>query len=128
MASSLVKMFGSIGSPKALTDARDETVHKSERFRGKHEIDREICTGCSSCGKICPVDAIFMQPTGEKRPAKLPEVNLAVCIFCGLCEDACPTKPEKAIKLSGGTHKIFTGGDHKSQSKFIVKAEEKELS
>jgi NADH-quinone oxidoreductase subunit I len=69
-----------------------------------------------------------MSPTGEKKPAKLPEVNLAICIFCGLCEDVCPTKPVKAIKLSGGTHKIFTGGDHSSQEKFVLKAKDKELN
>lgn len=125
MAKSLSRIFKSIDSPKAVVDIRKDVVHHSDRIRGKHEIDREICTGCSSCFKICPVEAIQMDPTGEKRPAKIPEVNLAVCIFCGLCEDACPTKPEKAIKLSGGTYKIFTGGDHDSQSKFIQRAKDR---
>jgi NADH-quinone oxidoreductase subunit I len=125
MVGNLSKVFKSVGSPKATVDIRKGVVHQSPKFRGQHEIDRELCTGCSSCFKICPVEAIAMDPTGEKKPAKIPEVNLAICIFCGLCEDACPTKPEKAIKLSGGTYKIFTDGDHESQSRFIQRAKER---
>jgi NADH-quinone oxidoreductase subunit I len=122
--SNLSSVASSIGKPKAEIDARSELAHNSERFRGQHEIDREICTGCSSCGKICPVEAIEMVKTGEKKPAKIPEVSLSVCIFCGLCEDVCPTKPKKAIKLSGGTHQMFAGG-RESQNDFIVRAKEK---
>jgi NADH-quinone oxidoreductase subunit I len=122
--SNLSSVASSIGKPKAEIDARSELAHNSERFRGQHEIDREICTGCSSCGKICPVEAIEMVKTGEKKPAKIPEVSLSVCIFCGLCEDVCPTKPKKAIKLSGGTHEMFAG-NRESQNDFIIKAPEK---
>jgi YidC/Oxa1 family membrane protein insertase len=57
-------------------------------------------------------DAIVMKPLPLKKPNKIPEVNLAICIFCGLCEDVCPTKPEKAIKLSGGDFDMRAGGDH----------------
>jgi NADH-quinone oxidoreductase subunit I len=116
-------IFQSIGKPKAVVDARSELAHSSEKFRGKHTIDREVCIGCSSCGKICPVEAIEMVATGEKKPSKIPQVSLSVCIFCGLCEDVCPTEPKKAIQLSGGTHKIFAG-DRESQKRFIVKAKE----
>jgi NADH-quinone oxidoreductase subunit I len=106
----------------ATVDASKEFVHHSEMFRGKHEILHDVCTGCDACNKICPVDAIIMKPLPLKRPNKLPEVNLAICIFCGLCEDVCPTKP-KAIKLSGGDFDMRTGGSHEAQDDFWVRVD-----
>jgi NADH-quinone oxidoreductase subunit I len=106
----------------ATVDASKEFVHQSEMFRGKHEILHDVCTGCDACNKICPVDAIIMKPLPLKRPNKLPEVNLAICIFCGLCEDVCPTKP-KAIKLSGGTFDMRAGGSHEAQDDFWVRVD-----
>jgi len=106
----------------AIKDASKEFVHKSEMFRGKHEILYDVCTGCDACNKICPVDAFVMKPLPLKRPNKIPEVNLAICIFCGLCEDVCPTKP-KAIKLSGGTFDMRTGGLHEDQNDFWVRVD-----
>lgn len=104
-------------------DVSKEAVHHSERFRGKHEINYEICTGCDACNKICPVDAIKMAPLPLKKPNKIPEVNLSICIFCGLCEDVCPTKPEKAIKLSGGDFDMLTGGYAADQADYWAKVE-----
>jgi NADH-quinone oxidoreductase subunit I len=63
-----------------------------------------------------------MKPLPLKRPNKIPEVNLAICIFCGLCEDVCPTKP-KAIKLSGGDFDMRAGGSHEAQDNFWVKVD-----
>jgi NADH-quinone oxidoreductase subunit I len=91
-------------------DVSKELMHTSPIFRGKHVIRYDICTGCSACEKICPVDAIVMAPLPIKKPKALPEVNLGICIFCGLCEDVCPTKPEKAIKLSGGEFDMIVEG------------------
>ena len=106
----------------ATKDASKEFVHKSEMFRGKHEILYDACTGCDACNKICPVDAIVMKPIPLKRPNKIPEVSLSICIFCGLCEDVCPTKP-KAIKLSGGTFDMRAGGLHEDQNDFWVRVD-----
>jgi NADH-quinone oxidoreductase subunit I len=106
----------------ATIDASKEFVHHSDMFRGRHEVLYDVCTGCDACNKICPVDAIIMKPLPLKRPNKIPEVNLAICIFCGLCEDVCPTKP-KAIKLSGGTFDMRTGGSHEAQDNFWVKVD-----
>jgi len=64
-----------------------------------------------------------MKPLPLKRPNKIPEVNLAICIFCGLCEDVCPTKPVKAIKLSGGDFDMRAGGGHEDQDNFWVKVD-----
>jgi len=99
----ILRVMKAFSEPRIATkDVAKEPAHKSPIFRGRHVIKYDICTGCDACNKICPVDAIVMKPLPIKRPNKIPEVSLAICIFCGLCEDVCPTKPEKAIKLSGG--------------------------
>jgi NADH-quinone oxidoreductase subunit I len=110
----MVRVTRAITEPRqAILDSRKKVAHVSPIFRGQHEIRYDICTGCSACEKICPVDAIIMANLPIKRPKALPEVNLGICIFCGLCEDVCPTKPDKAIKLSGGTFEMVTDGlDH----------------
>ena len=113
----------SVKEPRiAVSDVSKEKVHTSPMFRGKHIIEHDICTGCTACAKICPVDAIVMAPLPIKKPKALPEVNLGICIFCGLCEDVCPTKP-KAIKLSGGTFDMRAGGLHEDQNDFWVRVD-----
>jgi len=113
----------SITEPRiATTDVSKEKVHQSPMFRGKHVVRHDICTGCSACEKICPVDAIVMSPLPIKKPKALPEVNLGICIFCGLCEDVCPTKPQKAIYLSGGEFDMVVDGDDKTISEYWVRA------
>jgi len=107
----------------ATKDVVKEPAHKSPIFRGRHVIKYDICTGCDACNKICPVDAIVMKPLPLKRPNKIPEVNLAICIFCGLCEDVCPTKPEKAIKLAGGDIEMITDGTHEALDNFWVRVD-----
>ena len=48
-----------------------------------YEIDAEACTGCQSCARKCPQDAI----SGEKKqPHQLDQTQ---CIKCGICYDAC---------------------------------------
>jgi NADH-quinone oxidoreductase subunit I len=105
-----------------MTDVRYETMHPTPRFRGQHIVNYEICTGCDVCADVCPVNAISMLQLPFKRRNTVPEVNLATCIFCGLCEDVCPTKPEKAIKLSGGRVEMLTDGTHQAQANLWVRA------
>ena len=120
----VIRVTKALTEPRIATkDVTKDTMHHSPIFRGKHEIRYDICTGCEACAKICPVDAIVMEPLPIKRPKALPEVNLGVCIFCGLCEDVCPTKPEKAIKLSGGTFEMITEGTDESIKNYWVKCD-----
>jgi len=120
----MLRVMKALTEPRiAVKDVVKEPAHKSPIFRGRHIIKYEICTGCDACNKICPVDAIKMKPLPLKRPNKIPEVNLAICIFCGLCEDVCPTKPEKAIKLSGGDIEMITDGTPDALDNFWVRVE-----
>lgn len=50
--------------------------------------DKSQCCGCEACRNICPKQCILMQE--DKEGFLYPEVNLADCIDCGLCEIACP--------------------------------------
>jgi len=53
--------------------------------------DRETCTGCGTCAKTCPIDAISAEANDEPRFAKngRPRVDEALCIGCGVCAVKC---------------------------------------
>jgi NADH-quinone oxidoreductase subunit I len=66
------------------------------------------------CAAACPADAIWVEAaenTDEERYspgeryAKTYEINMLRCIFCGYCEDACPTE---AIVLEHDYRLSFT--------------------
>ena len=66
------------------------------------------------CAAACPSDAIFVEAaenTDEarfspgERYASTYEINMLRCIFCGYCEDACPTE---AIILGDNYELSFT--------------------
>ena len=48
-----------------------------------YEIDVEACTGCQSCARKCPQEAIAGD---KKQPHQLDQTK---CIKCGICYDAC---------------------------------------
>lgn len=82
-----------------------------DRARNRLLLDPDICNGCTSCARACPVDCIEIdtvkviandpdQPTlsdGTKRRLWLAkyDINFAQCCFCGLCAAACPTEALK---------------------------------
>ena len=50
--------------------------------------------GCYLCAVACPVDCIALQATEDEHGRRYPEffrINFSRCIFCGFCEEACPT-------------------------------------
>jgi NADH-quinone oxidoreductase subunit I len=81
------------------------------RYRGvpalvKDPDGREKCVACYMCQWVCPPLAITIEagqfPADhalhqiEKYPKRF-EINMLRCIYCGLCEEACP---EEAIFMS----------------------------
>ena len=49
-------------------------------------IDREICTGCGECVKVCPVNAI----SGERKAPH--RIDPGPCTRCGACRGVCPVE------------------------------------
>ena len=54
------------------------------------------CTGCQTCLRSCPVQAISMEGTSGKKFAVM---DAAICIRCYCCHELCP---ENAIDLKRG--------------------------
>jgi len=43
-------------------------------------VRKKLCIRCGECARACPVDAIYLDPSGEPF----------VCIHCGRCVEFCP--------------------------------------
>ena len=56
--------------------------------------DLKACTGCGNCARDCPIDAIGMTPSREKRFQKhgMPVVDEKLCLGCGVCTRRCKSK------------------------------------
>ncbi|MGI6370099.1 MAG: 4Fe-4S binding protein [Ignavibacteria bacterium] len=78
-----------------------------ETERNRLDVNMTKCTGCQMCAKSCPVGCIKIEtvravptdtnvPLDENgKPKKLLvtqfNIDFALCCFCALCEEACPT-------------------------------------
>ncbi len=94
-------------------------LNKPERLRGRHYLDNDICTGCKRCYRVCPSFVIEMIEITENmrhlhknmKKKFTPVINLDGCIFCGACEDVCPTD---ALNL---TNNIVVPSDNREKLK-----------
>jgi len=62
----------------------------------------ERCTGCSTCAQACPDGCILVEtapnPDGTLNKVRY-EIDFRICMYCGLCTEACPYQAIQA----GGT-------------------------
>jgi NAD-dependent dihydropyrimidine dehydrogenase PreA subunit len=69
-------------------------------LRGRHNgpsgIDESKCTGCATCARECPYNAIDMVQRENGSKGQLAVVKGSLCTGCGICVAACP---EDAIDL-----------------------------
>jgi NADH-quinone oxidoreductase subunit I/NAD(P)H-quinone oxidoreductase subunit I len=83
------------------------------RYRGHLEVDMEICTGCLACERACPIDCIVIDAEKDKQTKEMIltrfDIDLAKCMYCGLCSEPCPT---------GAIHHTpeFEGADYSLES------------
>ncbi len=70
------------GIPMALGRVRTEAITAF--------VNEDLCTGCGTCVKLCPYNAIRKDEQGIAR------VNDVLCKGCGVCAASCP---EKAINM-----------------------------
>lgn len=50
-------------------------------------VDKSRCCGCNACGDICPKQAISFK--ADIEGFWYPDVNMNLCVDCGLCEKVC---------------------------------------
>ena len=77
-----------------------ERPRVAERFRGAPRLNNNpdtgetLCISCDLCAIVCPEQLIVV--TSVRNPATRRKdltdftYDLSRCMFCGLCEDACP--------------------------------------
>jgi len=79
----------------------EEKLKVSERFRGFLNHDPETCTACLSCERNCPNKCIRIKSKKVDKKRVIEEFLYFAgrCMFCGICQDVCPTKP-KSVYLT----------------------------
>jgi len=83
------------------------------RYRGILEVDLEICTGCLACERACPIDCIVIAVEKDPKTKSMIlsqfDIDIAKCMYCGLCSEPCPT---------GSIHHTteFEGADYSLES------------
>lgn len=56
------------------------------------EVDTDICSGCSTCARVCPYQAISMVEREENGAThQVSYVDPTLCMSCGICAAACPS-------------------------------------
>ncbi len=99
----------------------EERLSQHSRFRGEEFVwYEERCTGCASCAKYCPLGIIKIVTSpsetapqqGDKYRLEVFDIDIARCMFCGLCVEACPYD---ALFMGSG----FEQGQYSRKEMFI---------
>jgi len=104
-----------------------------DRYRGVLFNKIEDCTGCAACVRACPVNCIHIQTS--KRDAEdyaaasdgttiklwttQFDIDVSLCMWCGLCTDPCPTHCLTMTKQ----YELSVGSREGLYLKFAVDAE-----
>lgn len=85
-------------------------VAEKQRVKlGLAEINHQICLAwdgneaCIVCEEHCPVPSKAIKTTEERvngRTIFRPVVDEALCIGCGICQNVCPVRPVRAIRVN----------------------------
>ncbi len=65
-------------------------------------IDKNLCSGCTTCVLVCPKKCICMK--ADKDGFLYPEVDDNKCVKCGICKNSCPVLNKKNKE----TNKVLT--------------------
>jgi len=93
-----IYVIGAAGGPKIVQESIEQgsavAMKVIQALNGKRSkyistVNKELCSGCGICEKVCPHGAIILNEEAE--------VDSAFCQGCGLCMAACPAH---AIQLT----------------------------
>jgi NADH-quinone oxidoreductase subunit I len=85
--------------PATTVQYPEQRVVQHPRFRGEEFVwYEERCTGCATCAKYCPLGIIRivtepggkLMAEGQSFAISTFDIDIARCMFCGLCVEACP--------------------------------------
>ncbi len=65
-----------------------------ERSRSYLRVDIDICTACLLCERACPIDCIKITAGKDEKLGRVLtqfDIDMAKCMYCGLCTEPCPT-------------------------------------
>jgi formate hydrogenlyase subunit 6/NADH:ubiquinone oxidoreductase subunit I len=72
------------------------------RYRGLLEVQLDICTGCRRCARVCPIECIVVETAKNPESKQLEmtrfDIDIAKCMFCGLCVEACKFESSGALR------------------------------
>ena len=101
IAKSLLITLRHIVRPPFTVQYPEETRDVPVRARTNLLWFEERCTGCSTCAQACPDGCILVQ-TSPREDGTLNidryEIDFRICMYCGLCTEACPYQ---AIQAGG---------------------------
>jgi ferredoxin len=92
------------GAITKITPKQKETVKL-----GTAKVDRSICIAwaynqeCLVCEEHCPISDKAIKIVEEVvmgNVVKKPVVDPNLCVGCGICQNKCPVRPVRAIKVS----------------------------
>jgi NADH-quinone oxidoreductase chain I len=101
IARGLMVTFKHIFKPPVTVNYPEEERQVPVRARTNLLWFEERCTGCSTCAQACPDGCILVQ-TSPREDGTLNidryEIDFRICMYCGLCTEACPYQ---AIQAGG---------------------------
>lgn len=78
-------------------------------------FDKKDCCGCSACISICAKKAISFQEDSEGF--LYPNVNLSLCVDCGLCNKVCPVLHFREIPKQG--HPVVYAAINRNEEEYM---------
>lgn len=108
------RTIGSMFRKPVTVEYPEELRDVPENWRGRIKLYMDLCVGCTTCSMVCPNATCQMESLDYEAPKNkrgiFPRVDVVSCIYCGLCEETCPTdaiRLEKEFKLSEYERGVF---------------------